>query len=323
MRSPSPIAALVALVLVTGGCGLFDDDETTPAATTSIATTPATTTTTTGPEPEVLEAGVAPRERLRLRFTEGASTAVVLTLDLDVTQESAGTTQTLDSPVVTETVRFTVDRVDGDEADISFAFTEIGLDRAGTDLTDQEHLELTADLQDLVGLGGTGRLTNRGALTAFSYETPADLDPAVAATLDQFEDQFAIIALPLPGEALGVGGRWRSTTTTTLAGVTVDQVTTYEITDLTDTGVAYEATSEQSASSQDLDDAGLPSGTTARLVSSDVSGTGSGTMDRGSIVAKATSTLSGTQVVDISEGGGPPVRLIQRLDVVLAVKPAR
>lgn len=316
MRSPSPLAAwpLVALLVVAlSGCGLFDDDDRAIPSTTSPATTVG---------PEVLDAGSAPRKQLRLTFAEGATTTVAISFDLDVTQESGGTTQALDTPLVTETVRFTVDRVEGDEADVSFAFTGVALDRAGTDLTDQEHLELTADLQGLVGVGGTGLVTDRGAFTAFSYDTPADLDPSVAATLEQFEDQVATITLPMPAEPLGVGGRWRTTTATTLAGITLDQVTTYEITGFTDSGVAYTATSEQSAAGQDLAPGTLAAGTTARLVSADVSGTGTGTMDLGSLVATATSTLSGTQVIDLTQGDAPTVRLTQRLDVALTVTAA-
>ena len=321
MRSPTTLAALAgALVLALGGCGLFDEDETTSPTTTTPAITTPPATTTTGPRPAVVDVGDSPRRALRLSFTTGATTSAALTFDLDVSQESQGTTQSLDSPVVTEAVRFTVDRVDGDEADISFAFTEVGLDRAGTDLTDQEYFELTADLQDLVGVGGTGRVTEQGAFTAFSYETPADLDPKVADTLRQFEDQLPTIVVPLPTEPLGIGGSWRTTTTTTLAGVTLDQTTTYEITDLTDQTMAYQATSQQSASEQDIDAPGLPSGTTVRLISSDVSGTSSGALELDSLVATTTSKLSGTQEIDLSEGSGPPQRLTQRLEVVLSVK---
>lgn len=334
MRSPTTLAAqagalagapvLALLVLALGGCGLFDRSETTTSTTTNTRANPTSSlsTTTTLPMPDVVEEGDTPRRALRLRFTKGATTTAELTSDLDVSQESAGTTQSLDSPVVTETVRFRVERVDGDTADISFAFTKAGLDRAGTDLTDQEYIELTADLHDLVGVGGTGRVTGRGTFTAFSYETPTGLDPRVADTLRQFEDQLPTIVVPLPTQPLGIGGRWRTTTTTTLAGITLDQITTYEITGLTDQKVAYRATTDQSAGEQDIEAPGLPAGTTVRLISSDVSGTSSGTLELDSLVSTVTSKLSGTQVIDLSDGSLPPNRLTQRLDVVLSVKTA-
>lgn len=319
------VLAVTLLLLVPSGCGLFDDDG--DAAGTS--TTPPTTTVAPDPEPEVLEVGAAPRKELRLRFTAGDTTTVAIAFDLDVTQESAGTTQELDTPVVTETVRFTVDAVEpgagpdgGPEAQVSFAFTAVSLDRAGTDLTEQEHAELTADLQGLVGLGGSGRLDDRGAFRDLAYELPDGLDPSVEASLRQFEDQLSSIALPLPTEPLGVGGRWRTTTTTTLAGVTLDQVTTYEVTALTDTGVAYAATTEQVAEEGDLDPATLADGSTARLLSSDVTGTGTGTMDLASLVATASTRLTGTQVVELAAEGGEPIRLTQQLDVGLTVEPA-
>ncbi len=327
VRRPSPVAAAIVLgacvavlAATLGGCGLFDDD----AGPTT--TTPSTSSTTTAPPSAVLDEGQAPRKELRLAFTEGDTTTVTVALDLDVTQDAGGTTQELDTPVVTETVRFTVDAVDGAAADVSFAFTAVALDASGTDLTAEEQATLTEDLQGLVGLGGSGRVTDRGAFTEFGYDLPADLDPSVSATLEQFEDQLGTLSLPLPAEPLGIGGRWRTTVRSTLAGVTLDQVTTYEITDFTDTGVSYTATSTQSGGAQDLDPATLPDGTTARLVSSDVSGTGSGTLDLSSLVATASSELAGTQVIDLSgadgEADGEPVRLTQRLDLRVAVEAA-
>ncbi|HEX2577449.1 MAG TPA: hypothetical protein VHK88_13925, partial [Aquihabitans sp.] len=172
-------------------------------------------------------------------------------------------------------------------------------------------------LQELVGLGGTGRVTPKGAFRSFAYDVPADVDPSVLATLQQFEQQLPALAVPLPDEPIGVGGRWRTTGRTTLAGVTLDQVTTYEVTKLTDTGVAYDVTTTQRAAEQAL--AGLPEGTTARLVSSDVAGTGSGSLELDALVASATSTLTGTQELELVRGTEPAAALTQQLDVAVTV----
>ena len=107
-----------------------------------------------------------------------------------------------------------------------------------------------------------------------------------------------------------------------VAGVTLDQVTTYEVTALSDTGVTYATTTEQVATEGDLDPATLPDGSTARLLSSDVRGTGTGTMDLAALVATASSQLTGTQVVEVAVDGGDPVELTQQLDVGLTVNPA-
>lgn len=314
-RRTSPlVAGAVATALVLAGCGLFgggSDTDRSPATTAS--------TTTTTPEPELLDAGSAPRTALRLRFTEGESTTVALSFDLDVTQQSGGAEQVLDSPTVREEVRFTVDRVEGDEAVVSFRFTAAATDPEAAGLTPEERLALDADLQQLLGVGGLGRVDERGAFTSFAYDLPADLDPEVAASLDQFEGQLTDLALPVPAEPLGVGARWRTTSERTLAGTTVAQTTTYEITAIDGSVVRYTATTEQSATDQVIDPDTLPSGTTATLVSADLRGTVTGTMDLTSLVATSIATTTGEQIVDLTPAGGPVVRLTQQLDLAVSV----
>jgi len=315
---PTPLLATVVLGALVGGlasCSLFDDEAASP-------TTASAVTTTTTPGPEVLDAGRGPRKELRLRFTEGAATTVALTLDLDVTQRAGGAEQGLDSPVVRETVRFTVGPTRGDEATVSFAFTGATVDGEGTDLTAAELAELSTEIGRLVGLGGTGTISALGSFTSFAYDLPDGLDPEVTAALEQAEQQLSALALPLPREPLGVGARWRTATRTELSGIVLDQVTTYEITELTDSGVAYTAASSQTAARQRIDPATLPAGSTAELVSADIDGATTGSLDLGSLLATTSSTLSGTQEVDLRTGDGPTQRLSQRIDVTVSVAAA-
>ncbi|QXC59460.1 hypothetical protein KSP35_13735 [Aquihabitans sp. G128] len=321
MRRRSPLAPLllaVALVVPLTGCGLFgSDDDAAPPSTTSAAPT-----STTQPASQVLDAGAEPRQALRLRFAEGATTTATIRLDLDVSQQSSGHTQALDSPAVVETVRFTVDRVHAGGADLSFTFTDAQVDRTGTSLSDGEHLALTAEVHQLVGVGGTATVTDQGQLGDLSYQLPDDLDPDLAATLDQAQDQLAALAVPLPDEAVGVGARWKTDATSTLAGLEVRTETTYEITAIDGDDVAYTATTEQTADPQPVDLATLPTGTTARLVSSDVTGSAKGTLSLTAPVAGSSSSSKGTQVVDVTRGTAAPVRLTQQLETAVVVKVA-
>lgn len=299
----------VVALLSAPGCGLFEDDPSPPPSPS----------TTSVPNPEVLEAGRAPLQDLSLRFREGATTTVALTVDLDVTQDPGPSEEVLVSPTVIETVAFTVDEVDGERAALSFEFTAVDIDRTGTDLTKHEGRELKADLQALVGIGGSGRVTDRGRFTAFSYDLPEDLDPQVAASLGQFEDQLGDLAIPLPTQPLGVGARWRTSSTSTLAGTELDQESTWEITGITGREVSYRVTSTLEATDQPIDPGGLPADTSARLVSANVSGTTTGTLDLDSVVASSESELTGTQTIEVTSGDDPPTTLDQRIDVALTV----
>ncbi|MCU1499981.1 MAG: hypothetical protein JWM47_3934 [Acidimicrobiales bacterium] len=319
MRSRCPLAAWLlaaALAAGLGGCGLFDDE---PRAT---STTPVASTAPPRSGPSVLDAGSTPRTELRLRFTEGATTTVELTIDLDIDQQSGGRTQALHNPPVSETVRFTVDRVRGGEADVSFTFVEVSIDRKGSGVTDAEYLTLVAEVQPLIGLGGTGTLTDTGRFSGFTYDLPKGLDRDVAAVLEQARDQFATLAVPLPSVAVGVGARWEADTTATLSGVTVHQTTTYEITAIAGDVVTYEATTAQDARPQPLDPASLPSGTSVRLVSSELTGKTTGTLELTSVMADSRYRATGTQVIDLTVGPAAPQRLTQQITAAVAVRPA-
>ena len=312
------LAATVALAMT--GCSLFGDDE--PATSSPTTTVVATTTTVPESSVEVLDTGQAPLAPLRLQFREGDTTTVAVTVDLDVSQSSSGTRQELDTPAVREVVTLTVDGVVDGEATVSLAFTEAEVIRTDTDLSDDEAAEIDRGLAALVGIRGSGRITEFGELTSFRYALPEDLDPGVRTTLERTRGELAALALPLPADPVGVGARWRATTTSRVGGFPLRQETTYELTGLDDGTVSYTAEVHQFAENQEvaLDD--LPDGTTARLVSSRVEGSASGTMDLTSVAATARSSLAGTQVIDLRRSGEPDRRLTQELGITTVVEPA-
>ncbi len=310
------LGAVTVLVLVATGCS-GTDDAATPTPTPASGPPP----TTELPNPDLLDPGDAPRRPLRLDLEPGTSTALVVTVDLGVVQEVDGAEQVLDAPPVSQTVVLTVDAVEGEVADVSLLVTDATVDAEATDLSDAEVLTLTAAARQVVGIAGRAQFDTRGGLRSFRYVLPDDLDPALAATLDQLEGQIAGLIVPLPEEAVGVGARWRVRSTTTLGGAAVDQITTYTVTDLDDDRIAYTAAVDQRAANQALTLPGLPDGTSGRLVSSQVTGTSVGTVETSSLASDAASTLTGTQVVDLDDGDGL-LRLTQRLDLAVTVRPA-
>lgn len=314
-RPVGPLRALVGVlsvvILVATGC---TDTNDTPAPTPTPPTTEA-------PNPELLDAGDPPRRPLRLDPRPGTSEAVVVTVDLGVVQVVDGTEQALDAPPISQTVVLTVDAVDGGLAEVSLLVTDAAVDAEGTDLSDAEILILTEEASQAVGIAGRAQVDTRGELRSFRYTLPDDVDPALATTLGQLEGQIAALVVPLPEEAVGVGARWRVRSTTTLGGAAVDQVTTYTLTDLTDDGITYTASVDQRADEQVLTLPGVADGTRGRLVSSQVTGTSTGTVEAGSLTSAAASTLTGTQVIDLVDDERP-LRLTQRLDLAVTVRPA-
>lgn len=320
-RLPLHVTAALALTVVPllSSCGLFGDDD--PAASSAPSTTVVTTTTVPASSVEVLEPGRAPLVPLRLQFREGDTTKVALTIDLSVDQTSGTSHAELAAPAVREVATLTVDGVRRGEAMVSLTFDEATVVRDPGELSAEEADAIDRGLAALTDVRGSGRISEFGELSAFRYDLPEGLDPGVRTTLEGARGQLDALALPLPAEPVGVGARWRSTTTSRVGGFPLRQETTYEITGIQDGSVTYRAEIRQYAQDQPvaLDD--LPPGTTAHLVSSRLTGTATGTMDLTSVAATARSSLAGTQVIDL-RGNGQKNRLTQELSLAVVVKPA-
>lgn len=306
---------VAALSVVVTGCSWIGDNEDTPTSTIVAAPT----TTTVPPALEVLDPGDEPRRVLELSFVEGDSATANLTSDLEIAEVDGATV--LDPPPVVQTVRFDIDGVSGDEADVSFEVMAVEIDDPDRTLDEADLLELTTALDAMVGLEGTGTVDRRGAFSAFRYDVPDSLDAATTDTLAQLEQDVAAMGVPLPKVPVGIGARWRARDTIRVNGVRTDQVITYEIGAIDGESVTYSATVEQSSPAQDLPDRTLPSGTTAELLAATARGQMTGTLQLDSVVSTATLVISGQQKVEITSASG--VTLASHdIDVTASVQPA-
>lgn len=304
---------LAALATITSGCSLVHHDEATkrgPAPTTAPAAT-----TTVVPGPLLVSAGAEPQRRLRLRLTPGSTATLAVTTDLAVTEDAASGPQTVDPPAIVQTVRERVARLRADgTAAISFRVMAVGVGE-GNALTPTEASELTAALQPITGIRGSGRLTMRGGLSEVRFTVPRGLPAAVASQVSALRNQVESLTPALPAEAVGVGGSWKTDTTTVLGGVTVKQSVTTRITAIEGDVVRYEAASTAVAQRQPIALDGLPDKAIATLASSSLAGAAQGQIDLRSLRATSTTSIAGIQVVEVRQPGAPPAILNQRLTI--------
>jgi len=310
--------AVLALAGGLAGCGLFGSDG--RAATTTPA--PTTTTTTAPPvagsePPELIHPGAEPRQPLRVAYTEGDEAVVTFTSDLAVTQETKGRTQRLDSPPVTQTLTYTVGTTTSAGSKLTIRIDAIAAKGKGTDLTDEQLDALDDELAPLVGLEATATATPLGELEDLAFEAPDGLSDALAAQLDALEEQLPAIGPALPSEPVGVGASWRTVGTTNVGGAEVETTSTVTVTAIEDGLLSYTSTIETSAGPQDLAFGGLAGGTTARLASSDLRGTATGSLGLDRVAIALRTRLSGTQELTLT-ADGKTTELSQALEVAYA-----
>lgn len=304
---------VAALVLATSlaGCGLFGQDDPTVGRNVTAAPERATVT--------LLDAGSEPRRPVVLALEPGSTVDLVFAVDLHLTQRSSDVegAQVLDPPTTTQTVRFTVERVDDTAAVVAFEVLDAGIDPTDTLLTDAQILELTAAVQPVIGLTGRMDVDAHGQVGSVRYDTPEGFPAEVAETVAALERSIATVVPALPAEPMGRGARWRNVVRTDVAGLTVRQTTEYELTALDDDRFLYRATIAQTAPEQALD----PAGDAARLLAADLAGTTSGMVSLTSLASESETTLRGSQVVEQTTADGPPRRVTQELDIRVTVDP--
>ena len=316
--SPAARFCCCALVmtLFTTGCSLFGDgsDSSSPGADAS--------SSTTAPNPEILDVGQEPRRPLRLDLVEGTEATIDVALTARVTQGDGAGQIAVAPPTVRQTVTYTVGEVEDDEAAVSFTVTTVDLDQDTASVSDADYLRLVVDLRALVGLTGTGRLSTRGQFASMAYDIPDGLPPDTSGEFRHLGDQLEDLTIPLPEQPLGVGASWRARTTRQVSGFTYQQVSTYQIDAITDTGIGYSVSSSLSAADQAMDPASLPEESSGRLVSADLTGTATGTLDLATGLGALESALTGIQEIEVSADGGPSAITTQTVDVSVTAGPA-
>jgi hypothetical protein len=310
-RRRKRFGALVAMAVLGGAvtsCSLFgSDDDARPTAPKEAAGV------------EVLSVGRAPRRPVRLALTPGSSTTVRMTVDVDVSRaEGVDDPLTVAVPPLVEDVRLDVEAVEGRRATIAFEIVDAHLDTSGTELTPPQVVGLTAAAQQVIGVKGRATLRDTGAMSGVSYAAPAGADARVTASLRELPGQLTGLVPPFPNAALGTGARWR-VTRTVRTPLPVTTTSTYTVTALTRTTLTYEvAVRQRSTRAVPLDT--LVGGRPARLVASELTGSGTGTVGLAALSFRGRSTLTGHQDLEVG-AGDPPTASRQTVRLAVQVGP--
>lgn len=156
-------------------------------------------------------------------------------------------------------------------------------------------------MKGLGGLTGYAVLTSRGFVQETKLNIPAGATPQMRQMLEGMQQAMAQIAAPLPEEAVGPGAKWNTTVNTTMNGIVIAQVASYEIREIKGTSVKLKITLAQTGKSAP----GAPAVVTLR-------GKGSGettyeltavmpTLGKMKMRSEAGTTLDGKKLVMVNE----------------------
>lgn len=239
-------------------------------ADSSVQTVP-----TTQPQLELLDPGTEPRQELRFQPMVNAKQTAIIIMDMDLATSIAGNSiPRVNIPATKMTLETVVTKVD-DNGDIHYQFSYTDADLVSDESVRPEVREaMREQIQKVTGLNGTAVVDSRGQTKTAEIAIPENLDANTQQMVEQISDSLKQISSPVPSQPVGVGARWRVSSSTNLRDIDLNQIATYELVSLNNDVATLEISIEQEAPPQNMNLAGLPSGTSMTLQSYDAQGQG-------------------------------------------------
>jgi hypothetical protein len=195
-----------------------------------------------GAEVVLVEAGAEPRRELRAQIEPG--TSEIMIVDQNHTIEfSAGVIAGPSGGSLPIELTAAIQVSDGGDGlrRVESEIIDIG---AGEGLDPVLAEGAASGLTPLIGSMTWVLIDDRGQIMDHGVEAPPDLDPTVAATLDQAMTG-AELAVPLPAEPVGIGAVWQVNEQIESSGLIIDQTREFRLVGIEGNVLAMDITVEQ------------------------------------------------------------------------------
>ena len=283
----------------------------TPMPATSRAEAAGTTKVT------LLAPGKAPRSPLLLTMTEGTVVPGSIQFTESIEQSLDGVSlNSVAPPPMRIGLSVTVGPVapNGDGR-ISYGYTGATVVDDGT-LSSAQIDQYNTAIAPLTSLRGTGTVTARNEFVDGAISGTEALDPALSQVVSQLSDQVGSFSTPFPRQAIGIGARWRATSSIEASGMSVRQTYDFTLRERDETRVVVDVKFAQTAPRQRAEFPGMPAGAKVVLTKWKVTGTGSSTIDltQPYVPVASEAHATGSQTFDV-HAQGEQGTLVQKLEL--------
>ncbi|MGB3236827.1 MAG: DUF6263 family protein [Geitlerinemataceae cyanobacterium] len=261
----------------------------------------------TSPEPafSLLDAGVEPRQPLRFVPQANEMQTITITLQTNVAMAAGGQVlPSVDAPASTMTVESTITQVD-DNGDIHYQMYYTGIEVGESPNAPPELRQvLEAQMQNLVGAGGTFVMDSRGHVKETNFSLSENADAMTQQLFQEVSQSVRQLSTPFPEEAVGLGARWQIAQALEVNGMELTQNAIYELVSLQDNVATLNISLEQQAPSQEIEIPGLPDGATVTLNSLQSQGEGQVTIQLDRLMSESgTMSMQSDTDMKISQAG--------------------
>ena len=227
------------------------------------------------PQVVLIEPGALPRRSLRIAYPVGTRVDVALRMTLATKVSIDGVPIEQSFPRAIAHTRVEVSHASRDRFRLDYELVEYDVEDDPAATTDARIDRFSQALSRNVGLKGRTIIDNRGfVLSADSMLGPTDLasEPAPVREL------LARLAIVLPKEAIGVGGKWRVEARSTEQGIATRVTTTFEVVAIEGDVVSLHYAFTQVGAEGAVKGAQLPAGAKMELLGFSASGEGEQTL---------------------------------------------
>jgi len=224
---------------------------------------------------KLLDRGKDPRSKLRLKVKKGQAEKLTMTTETSIKVKLDGKVapaSKLPAMVMGMSMTVTDTKTNGD---IRYKFSlDSAAVKSKAGIPPKALKKIEQVLGKLKGLGGHSLVSNRGVQKESKFILPANIDPQTKQLMQGMEQGLNQVLAPFPKQAVGIGARWRHSSTIKQGGIKLHHVATYELLELDPkTGqLTLKVAVKQKAPKQKVDS---PLGVTLDLLS--LSSKGSGT----------------------------------------------
>jgi hypothetical protein len=260
----------------------------------------------------LLDAGAAPRRVLRYAPKEGAGQLLMrmsMVMHVELQQKSPMTITVPEFKVTADTLL-----ADVSASGFTFAWklTDFSVDPS-VDPAMAKALE--PELQKMMGLAMTGRMTPRGIVEKADVILPPGADAKLGQTMDSVKQTMRQATTPFPEEAVGVGARWRVVSKVD-GEVDLTQTAVFELQSVDGDRGEIALVLDQTAPEQTIATPGVSGKTTLDSLTS--TGTGYLKYDLVKVTPAVFNVdLSSDTAMTTASGAGEPTQMRMRIDLAM------
>lgn len=263
------------------------------------------------PSIKVLSTGKGKKQKLRYQLKKGIKQTLVTDMTMDMKMQTPQMPIDMKMPTMRMVMSLAVtDKVGGDEARYTFALTDVdALARAGVESFMVEAMK--TEMAKAKGMTGTAIVDSRGFNRDAKVDFPEGVDASTKQIMESSMQGVEQMSTPLPDQAVGVGARWEVRQKVDQNGMTIDQVSVFELTKIKGNKGTMKVTVKQSAPRQKVS-----GGMGGELLKLESNGTGTIEFDLAQLVPRSKMTLKSEYQMDVAGQ-----RVDAKMDMAVDIRP--